>query len=105
MHGGPHPWPFRARSAARSISECIARDRGSADVLQSETTQAGGSSPCCARRARFSVEKASSSLVGAMASGEGLLQARRGTVWDAPMQLRYARMAAAGAPVAGAATA
>lgn len=64
-------------------------------------------SPGCARGARFSVEKACSSLVGAMTSGAGFLQTFRGTdtVWAAPTQLRYARMAAAGAPVAGAATA
>jgi uncharacterized protein (AIM24 family) len=43
---------------------------------------------------RFSVERASTSLVGAMTSGEGLLQTFHGTgrVWIAPTQAIYERM-------------
>lgn len=97
MHGGPHPWPCRARSAARSIVRaCIARGRGSASVLRNETTQAGGLFALVRTEGvRFRMVKASSSLVGAMTSGAGCLQTFRGTdsVWDAPTQLRYARMA------------
>lgn len=44
---------------------------------------------------QFSVEKSSSSLIGSMTSGEGLLQTFQGTgkVWIAPTQPLYERMA------------
>jgi uncharacterized protein (AIM24 family) len=77
--------------------------------LQNETAQVDGSFALLRTEGvHFSVEKASNSLVGAMTSGEGLLQTFRGTgvVWVAPTQPLYARMAAAAAtPAAGAATA
>jgi uncharacterized protein (AIM24 family) len=65
--------------------------------LQDETLQVDGSFALLRSSGiQFSVEKASKSLVGAMTSGEGLLQTFRGTgkVWIAPTQAVYQRMGA-----------
>jgi uncharacterized protein (AIM24 family) len=74
-------------------------------ALQDETVQVDGSFALLRTGAvRFSVEKASNSMLGAVTSGEGLLQTFRGTgrVWIAPTQPFYDRLRAALA-VAGAA--
>lgn len=63
--------------------------------LADETLQVDGSFALLRTgEVHFSVEKASSSLVGAMTSGEGLLQTFRGTgrVWIAPTQPLYDRL-------------
>lgn len=76
-------------------------------ALNDETLQVDGSFALLRTGdVHFSVEKASNSLMGAMTSGEGLLQTFRGTgrVWVAPTQPLYDRMrataAAAGATAA-----
>jgi uncharacterized protein (AIM24 family) len=64
--------------------------------LKDETLQVDGSFALLRTDGiRFNVEKASNSLVGAMTSGEGLLQTFRGTgqVWIAPTQAIYQKMA------------
>lgn len=63
--------------------------------LQDETLQVDGSFALLRTGdVHFSVEKASNSYVGAMTSGEGLLQTFRGTgsVWVAPTQPLYESM-------------
>ncbi len=52
---------------------------------------------------RFTVERAGTSLAGAVTSGEGLLQTFRGTgrVWLAPTQPLYARLQATGTAASG----
>jgi uncharacterized protein (AIM24 family) len=65
--------------------------------LQDETLQVDGSFALLRSSGiEFSVEKASKSLMGAMTSGEGLLQTFRGTgkVWIAPTQAVYQQMGA-----------
>ncbi len=65
--------------------------------LADETVQVDGSFALLrSGDVHFSVEKASASLVGAMTSGEGLLQTFRGTgrVWIAPTQPLYDRLRA-----------
>lgn len=65
--------------------------------LNDETLQVDGSFALLRTgEVRFSVEKASSSYVGAITSGEGLLQTFRGTgsVWVAPTQPLYESMRA-----------
>ena len=64
--------------------------------LADETVQVDGSFALLrSGDVHFSVEKASNSMMGAMTSGEGLLQTFRGTgrVWIAPTQPLYERMA------------
>jgi uncharacterized protein (AIM24 family) len=64
-------------------------------TLENETLQVDGSFALLRTGSvQFSVEKASSSLMGALTSGEGLLQTFRGTgrVWVAPTQPLYERM-------------
>jgi uncharacterized protein (AIM24 family) len=63
--------------------------------LENETLQVDGSFALLrSDGVHFSVEKASSSFMGAVASGEGLLQTFRGTgqVWIAPTQPLYDRL-------------
>jgi uncharacterized protein (AIM24 family) len=63
--------------------------------LVNETLQVDGSFALLRTEGvHFTVEKASNSLMGAMTSGEGLLQTFRGTgrVWVAPTQPLYERM-------------
>ena len=63
--------------------------------LEDETLQVDGSFALLRTgEVRFSVERASNSLAGAVTSGEGLLQTFRGTgrVWVAPTQPLYDRM-------------
>ncbi len=63
--------------------------------LDNETLQVDGSFALLrTSEVHFSVERASNSFVGAMTSGEGLLQTFRGTgkVWIAPTQPLYAGM-------------
>ena len=63
--------------------------------LQEETLQVDGSFALLRTGdVRFSVEKASNSMMGAITSGEGLLQTFRGTgsVWIAPTQPLYQSM-------------
>jgi uncharacterized protein (AIM24 family) len=63
--------------------------------LDNETLQVDGSFALLRTEGvRFSVERASTSLLGAVTSGEGLLQTFQGTgrVWIAPTQPLYARM-------------
>jgi uncharacterized protein (AIM24 family) len=67
-------------------------------TLQDETLQVDGSFALLRTGdVRFSVEKASNSMMGAITSGEGLLQTFRGSgrVWVAPTQTLYERMRAA----------
>ncbi len=64
-------------------------------TLENETLQVDGSFALLRTDGvNFSTEKASNSLMGAITSGEGLLQTFRGTgrVWVAPTQPLYARM-------------
>jgi|SRR6478672_958253 uncharacterized protein (AIM24 family) len=64
-------------------------------TLNNETLQVDGSFALLrTAEVHFSVEKASTSFLGAITSGEGLLQTFRGTgkVWIAPTQPLYARM-------------
>jgi uncharacterized protein (AIM24 family) len=71
-------------------------------TLQEETLQVDGSFALLrSGEVRFSVEKASNSVMGAITSGEGLLQTFRGSgrVWVAPTQPLYERMRA-GPPAA-----
>jgi uncharacterized protein (AIM24 family) len=66
-------------------------------TLEDETVQVDGSFALLRTGdVHFSVEKASNSMMGAMTSGEGLLQTFRGTgrVWVAPTQPLYERMRA-----------
>jgi uncharacterized protein (AIM24 family) len=66
-------------------------------TLEDETLQVDGSFALLRTAdVHFGVEKASNSYVGAVTSGEGLLQTFRGTgrVWIAPTQPLYERMAA-----------
>lgn len=66
-------------------------------TLEDETVQVDGSFALLRTGdIRFSVEKASNSMMGAITSGEGLLQTFRGTgrVWVAPTQPLYERMVA-----------
>jgi uncharacterized protein (AIM24 family) len=76
-------------------------------TLQDETLQVDGSFALLRTGdVRFSVEKASNSMLGAVTSGEGLLQTFRGTgrVWIAPTQPLYTRLrtpGVAGQPGAG----
>ncbi|BAU09543.1 hypothetical protein LEP3755_00140 [Leptolyngbya sp. NIES-3755] len=66
--------------------------------LNNETLQVDGSFALLRTSGiEFTVEKASKSLMGAVTSGEGLLQTFRGTgkVWIAPTQAIYAQMAMA----------
>ena len=76
-------------------------------ALEDETLQVDGSFALLRTGdVRFSVERASNSLAGAVTSGEGLLQTFRGTgrVWIAPTQPLYERMrggTASSAPGAG----
>jgi len=66
-------------------------------TLEDETVQVDGSFALLrGGDVHFSVEKASNSMMGAMTSGEGLLQTFRGTgrVWVAPTQPLYDRMRA-----------
>jgi uncharacterized protein (AIM24 family) len=75
-------------------------------ALQDETLQVDGSFALLRTgEVHFSVEKASTSLAGAITSGEGLLQTFRGTgrVWIAPTQPLYERIR--GASTAGSAAA
>lgn len=68
-------------------------------TLNDETLQVDGSFALLRTSGiEFSVEKASKSLMGAVTSGEGLLQTFRGTgrVWIAPTQAIYERMAGMG---------
>ncbi|HEX8431991.1 MAG TPA: AIM24 family protein [Longimicrobium sp.] len=70
-------------------------------TLEDETVQVDGSFALLRTGdIHFSVEKASNSMMGAMTSGEGLLQTFRGTgrVWVAPTQPLYERMRAKLAP-------
>jgi uncharacterized protein (AIM24 family) len=63
--------------------------------LENETLQVDGSFALLRTSGvQFTVEKASNSLMGAVTSGEGLLQTFRGTgrVWIAPTQPVYQRM-------------
>jgi uncharacterized protein (AIM24 family) len=72
--------------------------------LADETLQVDGSFALLRTgEVHFSVEKASTSLAGAITSGEGLLQTFRGTgrVWIAPTQPLYERMRAAGGSASG----
>jgi uncharacterized protein (AIM24 family) len=65
--------------------------------LQEETLQVDGSFALLRTGdVRFSVEKASNSMMGALTSGEGLLQTFRGSgsVWIAPTQPLYESMQA-----------
>lgn len=67
-------------------------------TLDNETLQVDGSFALLrTSEVHFSVEKASTSLLGAVTSGEGLLQTFRGSgkVWIAPTQPTYERMRAA----------
>jgi uncharacterized protein (AIM24 family) len=67
-------------------------------TLADETLQVDGSFALLRTAdVHFGVERASNSYVGAVTSGEGLLQTFRGTgrVWIAPTQPLYERMAAA----------
>jgi uncharacterized protein (AIM24 family) len=71
-------------------------------TLNGETVQVDGSMALLRTgEVHFSVEKASTSLVGAVTSGEGLLQTFRGhgRVWVAPTQPVYQRIATPGATV------
>ncbi len=64
-------------------------------TLENETLQVDGSFALLRTgEVQFTVEKASNSLMGAVTSGEGLLQTFRGTgtVWIAPTQPLYAMM-------------
>ncbi|MBW3631249.1 MAG: AIM24 family protein, partial [Gemmatimonadetes bacterium] len=66
-------------------------------TLEDETVQVDGSFALLRTGdIRFSVEKASNSMMGAITSGEGLLQTFRGTgrVWVAPTQPLYESMIA-----------
>ena len=75
--------------------------------LQDETLQVDGSFALLRTGdVVFTVEKASNSYVGAVTSGEGLLQTFRGTgkVWVAPTQPLYERMTGLGAASISAAT-
>jgi uncharacterized protein (AIM24 family) len=70
-------------------------------TLTNETLQVDG--PFALLRSgevQFSVQMAGQSMVGAMTSGEGVLQTFRGTgrVWIAPTQMLYASMAGLGSP-------
>lgn len=70
-------------------------------VLENETLQVDGSFALLRTEGvRFSVEKASTSFIGAMTSGEGLLQTFQGTgrVWVAPTQAVYERMSRLSTP-------
>jgi len=75
-------------------------------TLQEETLQVDGSFALLRTGdIRFSVEKASNSMMGAITSGEGLLQTFRGSgsVWVAPTQTLYERIRAAAPGPKGAA--
>lgn len=66
-------------------------------TLENETLQVDGSFALLrTENVKFTVERASNSLLGAVTSGEGLLQTFQGTgrVWIAPTQPLYDRMSA-----------
>jgi uncharacterized protein (AIM24 family) len=69
-------------------------------ALAGDTVQVDGSMALLRTgEVQFSVEKASTSLVGAVTSGEGLLQTFRGTgtIWVAPTQPVYQKLLTPGA--------